>query len=352
LRFTSFGLLKGTVMLSLTAAAVVGVRYVRPGTPLAHSAVRQGAFRDPISLDPATPSGVVELDIASDATGTFLGMKDELLLDRMKRGEILQAKMNKGGSSISFRLDFADGSRAAFKPEQTNPQTVPRKEIAAYRLNRLLGLNRVPPATSRTLHQSELLGKLPPEALFLTNRIMAETLFDDEGFTRGELSYWVPVILDSHLDTPENIAIWQKWMAVDGGEPIPEEKVDLMAQLSALLLFDLLTNNSDRFSGGNLMASKDGRVLYFMDNTFGFQVEPEGHMRCRAALLRCQKFGRKIVDALRRLDAASLRQALDVEPGILTEAEQRAVLARRDVALRYIDGLVAQHGAEKVLVFP
>jgi hypothetical protein len=328
---------------------MLGVRWVRPGVPEAHSANHRTVSPDPFSLDPDS-SNTLELPIASDAAGTFLGMKDELLIDRMKAGEIVQAKLNKGGSSISFRLDFADGSRAAFKPEQTNPQTVPRKEIAAYRLNRMLGLNRVPPATGRTVHQSELLGKLPPDAQFLATRIMAETLFDDEGFTRGETSYWIPVILDSHLDTAENQLIWQKWMTA--GEEIPGDKVDLMAQLSELLLVDLLTNNSDRFSGGNLMTSKDGRILFFMDNTFGFQVEPEGHMRCRQALQKCQKFSRKLVEAMRRMDLPSLRAAIEPEPGVLNEAEMRAVLARRDVGLRYVDGLVAQFGADKVMVFP
>ena len=349
MRFSSFGLVKGVAVLALGAGVALGVRYVRPGLPLANGAAgHRPDPRDPFSLDPA--ASAVELEVASVAAGTFLGIKDELLLDRMKGGEIVQAKLNKGGSSISFRLDFADGSRAAFKPEQTNPQTVPRKEIAAYRINRMLGLNRVPPATARSVNKDELLGKLPPDAQFVATRIMAETLFDEEGFTRGEVSYWIPVILDSHLDTAENQLIWQKWMTI--GEEIPSDKLDLMAQLSELLLFDLLTNNSDRFSGGNLMTSKDGRILFFMDNTFGFQVEPEGHLRCRTALMRCQKFSKKLVEAMRRLDLMGLRTALQPEPGVLSDAEARAVLARRDVALRYVDGLIAQYGSEQVLVFP
>jgi hypothetical protein len=136
------------------------------------------------------------------------------------------------------------------------------------------------------------------------------------------------------------------------GEEIPADKVELMAQLSSLLLFDLLTNNSDRFSGGNLMTSKDGKVLFWMDNTFGFQVEPEGHVRCRTYLFRCQKFSRKMVAQLRRFDLEALKQALSPEPDVLSEPEMESVIARKDVALRYIDGLVAQFGADKVLVFP
>ena len=122
---------------------------------------------DPTRLEPE------HIDVATEATGTFLGMQDELLIDRMRTAEVKQAKLNKGGSSISFRLDFADGSRAAFKPEQINPQTVPRKEVAAYRVNRWLGFNAVPPATMRTFHKDDLIGKLPPEAAFLANRINA-----------------------------------------------------------------------------------------------------------------------------------------------------------------------------------
>src|SRR6266404_3070535 len=128
------------------------------------------------------------------------------------------------------------------------------------------------------------------------------------------------------------------------GEEIPPERVNLMQQLSSLLLFDLLTNNSDRFSGGNLMTSEDGRVLFWMDNTFGFQIEPEGHLRCRTYLSRCQKFSRRMVEALRRLDLPSLRRALQPEPSVLSEAEMRSVVARAAAALRHVDAQIAQFG--------
>src|SRR5262245_60412857 len=98
------------------------------------------------SLEPFDPAPVA---IATTPAGTFMGMKDELLLEHIRTQPVVEARLNKGGSSISFRLTFEDGTRAAFKPLQTNPQTVPRKEVAAYRLNRLLGLNGVPPAASR-----------------------------------------------------------------------------------------------------------------------------------------------------------------------------------------------------------
>ena len=345
MRLWSFVLLEGLALVGLGAGVIGGARHLQ-------RAARGGSTLSSTMLVPFDPARLEPgpVDVAHEATGTFLGMQDELLIDRMRNAEIVQAKLNKGGSSISFRLDFADGSRAAFKPEQINPQSVPRKEVAAYRINRWLGFNAVPPATMRTFHRDDLVGKLPPEAAFLATRINAETTFDAEGFTRGEVSYWIPVILDSHLDTLDNVLSWWRWMTV--GEEIPPERVNLMEQLSSLLIFDLLTNNSDRFSGGNLMTSKDGKVLFWMDNTFGFQVEPEGHLRCRTYLFRCQKFSRKLVAALRRFDLAALKQALAPEPGLLSDAEMASVIARKDVALRYVDGLVAQFGSDKVLVFP
>jgi hypothetical protein len=304
------------------------------------------AALEPPRFEPAPP----RVPVASDAAGIFLGVKDELLLERMRQGEIVKAKLNKGGSSLSMRVEFADGSRAAFKPEQIHPQTVPRKEVAAYRLNRLLGLNAVPPAVSRSVHRDELVNALPPELASQAARIDAEAVFDEDGFTRGELSYWIPVIVDSHLDTLDNVLLWWRWLTI--GEEIPADKVDTMAQLSSLLLFDELTNNSDRFSGGNLMMSPDRKTLYWMDNTFGFQTDPDGNLRCRTYLFRAQKFGRKMVDALRRLDEPSLKQALAPEPGVLSDEELKAVLSRRDVALRHVDGLIKQYGEDKVLVFP
>ena len=212
------------------------------------------------------------------------------------------------------------------------------------------GLNNVPPATARTLHRTDIFGKLVPESRGLLPRLQKETLFDEEGFTRGEVSFWIPTVVDSHLDTAEAVEQWTKWLSV--GEEMPAPKAGLMSQLSSLIVFDVLQNNSDRFSGGNLLTSQDGRTLYFMDNTFGFQLEPQAHEKTRSALVRCQKFSRRLVAALRGMDAHAIRAALDAEPGVLSDEEIGAVVARRDVVLRYVDRLIDRYGAERVLVFP
>jgi hypothetical protein len=267
---------------------------------------------------------------------------------------IVRFKVNHGGSSLSFRIEFADGSRAAWKPLQTNRQTIPRKEVAAYRLNRLLGLNAVPPAAPRVVAREELFSHLHPESLPQLPRIQAETIFGPGGKTIGTASYWIPVIKDSGFDTPDGQRLAQTWLSV--GQHIPADQRNMAAQLSDMVVFDFLTANPDRYSGGNMKMSPDGKQLYFMDNTMSFYVEPAGNQKTRDALERTQRFSRSMYDALDRINVPTLEKVLSEETGtpyeILTPAEIDAVVARRDVVRQYVAVLIGHFGASEVLAFP
>jgi hypothetical protein len=310
-----------------------------------------GAYALPAERD---PGAVPNPAIAPESAGTFLGIEDDLLLGRLRSQPIVRMKLNHGGSSLSFRVDFADGSRAAFKPAQTNLQTIPRKEVAAYRLNRLLGLSAVAPATPRMVSRDEIFSHLHSETLPQLPRIRSETIFDPRGNTAGVMMYWIPTIKDSGLDTAEGIAQTTAWLSP--GQAIPAGKHALAAQVSDMVVFDFLTANPDRYSGGNMMTNEDGTRLYFMDNTLSFFIEPEGNEKTRAALHRVQRFSRHLYEALGRITESTLTQALqqaalgDYE--ILTKPEIRAVASRRDYLRKYIDGLVASHGPEETLYFP
>jgi hypothetical protein len=293
--------------------------------------------------------------LAADAAGPpmFDGARDDILLERMRTGRITAIKFNRGGSSVSLRLTFADGSRAACKPDQTNLQSVPRKEIAAYRLNRLLGLTGVPPAAARRLTRQEIETLLVKESRVFLGRIREEVLFDHDGVVGAEVSHWIPEIRDAKLEK-DHIPVWEAWLRQGGA--LPTGRGDFVRQLSGMLVLDLLTSNYDRFTGTNDLMSPDGRTLYAMDNTIGFYLEPDGHPRPREHFLRCQRFSRRVYERLKALSEAALRAELAKEPDppwpILTDAEIAAVLQRRDFALKHIERQIAAHGAAAVLAWP
>jgi hypothetical protein len=353
--------LQGHVMTELALAAALlaaagvgavrGVHYVRAtmATPTAAEPVPAAPLETRRDL-----SSLPDLRVALETTGTFLGMSDELLLDRVRTQPIARFKLNHGGSSLSFRVDFADGSRAAWKPMQTNMQSVPRKEVAAYRLNRLLGLHAVPPAAPRAVTREELFEHLHPESLVALPRIKAETVFGPDGRTIGTASYWIPIIKDSGFDTPDGRKQTQAWLTI--GQPIPPDRLSMAAQVSTLIVFDFLTSNPDRYSGGNMKMSEDGKVLYYMDNTMSFYVDGSGNERNREVLFKTQRFSRALYEALGKVTMANMQRALAEELGtpyeILTPAEISAVVARRAVVQRYISDLIAQQGEREVLFFP
>jgi len=138
--------------------------------------------------------------------------------------------------------------------------------------------------------------------------------------------------------------------------PIAPEKRSVAAQVSNLVVFDFLISNPDRYSGGNMMMSPDGSRLYFMDNTMAFFLDPEGNGRTRPALQRTQRFSRSLYRALDRVSVSGLEHELAGEKDspyeILTPAEMRAVVARKEVVRKHIDGLIAMYGEQNVLLFP
>jgi len=346
-------LVRGVVRLSFARREAPSAR----ATPMSRETRIPNPIPNPIE---GSLAGELDLplppnpDIERGTNGTFMGMEDDFLIGRLRSQPIVRMKFNKGGSSLSFRVDFADGSRAAFKPAQTNLQTIPRKEVAAYRINRLLGLGAVPPATPRMVSRDDMFLHLHPETLPMLPRIRAETVFDPRGNTAGVMMYWVPVIKDSGLDTPEGIAQSTRWLTQ--GQAIPDDKHGLAAQLSDLLVFDFLISNPDRYSGGNMLTNEDGLRLLFMDNTLSFFIEPQGSEKTRSALARGQRFSRRLYQALDRISeetlSAILARASEGNYEILTKAEIRAVVSRRDYIQKYIDSLVASYGDREVFYFP
>ena len=304
-----------------------------------------------------------ELRVVPAAPGppTVFGAPDADLLAPLGAAKVTRVKWNHGGTSISLRLDFANGARAAFKPEQVHLQSDPRREIAAYRLDRLLELGRVPPAKAAAIPLADVIAGLDPAVRDpVAERLRNETTVRD-GMLHGELSWWIPEIKYARVgsfnaDEADGRALWISYLQI--GAQIPPGARSLVEQLAACVMFDVLTDNPDRWSGNNTMTSPDGKDFYIMDNTMSFSIAKIGHDMNAGILRKLQVFPRGLVQRIRALTEEQLALALeggggDTRLGRLLEPEEiRAVIHRRDHMLKHIDQLIAAHGEPAVLALP
>jgi hypothetical protein len=91
------------------------------------------------------------------------------------------------------------------------------------------------------------------------------------------------------------------------------------------------------------------------DNTLAFSQYTLGHDQ-PVALYRIQVFPRGLIGKLRALTGEAIIAALghddDVLGPLVSEAELRAMLSRRDHLLEYVDGLITELGEDAVLALP
>ena len=306
-----------------------------------------------------TPLERSHLQVTYIEPKTIFGVPDSELLDRLGDGTVTKLKLNRGGTSLSIRLDFSNGTRAAFKPEQTFPQSDPRREIAAYRIDRLLGINHVAPAKPIAIPYQQLIDAAEPSHRTYVAERFADAIVRN-GVVYGEVQWWLPEIklaaFGRHrIDEHEGKDLWHEYLKVGG--QIPPEYRALCEQLSALIVFDVLIDNADRWSGANTMMSPDASTLFFMDNTLSFSIHRFGHEIPNTALRRIEVFPRGLIARLRDLTYEAIERALDMGDDkrlgpLLSADAMRAILARRDNILVHVDRLIAQHGEDAVLTFP
>lgn len=324
----------------------------------AEAATRSGPVATPSKLPGAS---LVLEPVAAAPTNNVFGLPDDVLLAPLGAAPVTRVKPNHGGTSLSLRLDFANGARAAFKPEQVWPQSDPRREIAAYRMDRLLGIGHVPPSKPYKLTVTELLAATDPQLrTYMTQRLADEAL-PQKGELRGMVYWWIPEIKDlwlNGLEMHEPEAIQQMVDYLQIGAQVPPHHKKLVEQLATCIVYDVVIDNADRWSGSNTKVSPDVSILYFMDNSFSFSRFTHGHDSNLKPLLRIQVFPRGLVKKLRQLTLEQVTKALAVEDNsiglapLLTGEELRAIIARKNHVLEHIDRLIAQFGEDAVLALP
>jgi hypothetical protein len=348
-------------------AGAAGGAWFGIGHVIAHAdeylATREAAAAASVSAYAPEPLPRANLAVRIDsplAPNNIYGMHDRDLLAPLGIGRVTRMKLNRGGTSLSIRVDFANGTRASFKPEQMHSQSDPRREIAAYRIDRLLGIGHVPPAKETVIPVKDLLEAAEPGwRAYYTQRILEEATIK-HGMLRGELSWWVPEItlarLGRHrIDERIGRDTWIRSLQI--GAPIAPEHRTLLEQISRIILYDVLIDNADRWSGSNTVMSPDGRLLFFMDNTLSFSLARFGHEMNVGAMRRIQVFSKGLVQRMRELTLEQLQTTLTPETDsklgrLLNPAEIRAIIYRRDNMILYIDRLIAKYGEDAVLAFP
>ena len=171
--------------------------------------------------------------------------------------------------------------------------------IAAYRLDRLIGLNRVPVSVERTI-----------------------------GGDAGSLTWWVDDVIMMERDRQSRKI------------PVPPAKnAAWNDQTFQIRVFNELIYNTDA-NTGNILITKDWEVR-IIDFTRAFRTHKK--LRAPATLRRC---GRRVLEGMRGLDMGDLQREMK---GLLTWTEMKVVLARRDKIVNFFEREIAAKGEAAVI---
>lgn len=320
----------------------------------------------------AEMSARTSLQVASEsanpnADSLFLGESDVDRRRSLALSAVASAEKGSGGRSLGFRVTLADETRGYFKPEQSFSAAHWYSEIAAYYLDRELGLGRVPPVVGRRMEWAPL-----RRAARGDSRI-PEVEVGEDGTARGAFVWWVP----EGLVALRMGHSWEHWVRVQPGigitpfqrpshyqrarrgEEIPVDGhdrgrartpdiADRPAELSDMIVFDYLTQNVDRWGGDftNVRTRGRGGPLVFLDNGAGFWLGEQRNELMERRLHALQRFRPSTIEAVRRFDRARFEQRLASDPlaPILNERQLDGLEERIGAVLEHVEAMKARFG--------
>ena len=328
-----------------------------PGPSTSTSARPRPAPERPPAAPSALLGGLPRPAGASHAgfAGPVDPSKDATWLARLASAPISEVTRNPGGATITLRVRFSDGSRAVFKPEQKHSASNFRGEIAAYHLDRIVGFARTAAVVGRTIGYPHLLEHLEAseaDPKFI-ERVREEVPARD-GRVAGAMIAWHAGRLVS-AEPPKG---WTDGLR--SKEPPSETLVKRLPEWSDLVVFDFLIDNTDRWSGGNVL-SLGGGALIFLDNASS--CAPRRASRGETTIARLSpicRFRRATVTALRALGpeaaagarlGARLASTLAADPlaPVLSPGQVAAVDVRVERLLEHVKRCEAELGEELVL---
>jgi hypothetical protein len=211
-----------------------------------------------------------------------------------------RATLSDGQLQHDAHIQSIDVQKSAFTSKrgtELNFKDSYKFNIAAYRLDKILGLNMIPVSVERKV-----------------------------GGKTSAITWWVDDKMFDEVD--------RKRQGLE-----PPNKDDWNKQMWAVRVFDQLIYNTDR-NLGNLVIDKQWR-MWMIDHTRAFRLEKT--LRSEKDLAMCD---RKLLASLRKLDENTLNEQL--RP-YLTKSEVRAMLDRRDVIVKFFEDAVKEKGEGAVL---
>lgn len=211
-----------------------------------------------------------------------------------------RVSLSDGKSSHDAQVQQVDISKPSYptaKGWELNFRDYWGYNVAAYRLSRMLKLDRVPVSVRREI--------------------------DGKG---AAVTWWIDGVLMTEKTRfltkvkPPDVEGWNR-------------------QMYTVRVFDQLIYNTDR-NLGNLVITEDWKI-WMIDHTRAFRLH--GELENPTQLVMCE---RGLLEAMRRLDRVSLGRELGT---YLTADEIDALLARRDKIVDSFDGQIAQKGSQAVL---
>jgi hypothetical protein len=255
-----------------------------------------------------------------------------------------------GGRSVKLMLDLGAGVQALWKPRQVRDEARYQAEVAAFRLASHLGIDLVPPACERSIPLVDLeRAASDPAQAGLRARIQQELSADPDGQVPGAAIFWVRKAREL---TIEKDWTWRRWMMA--GSVIPADQAVRAADLADMLVLDLVTNNFDRFTGGNLLHVPTTDRLLLVDNNAAFRaigsLKRPYHLEVLGYLGRARHATYFRLLALTQRDVTRIMARPGGQPGLLTPAEIAAVIQRRDEVVRHLEAHRRAHGDAAVLL--
>jgi hypothetical protein len=228
-------------------------------------------------------------------------MTDEELEDFLATAEIVEVEEVGTGVTRPLRVTLLKGDtrlRAVFKSGDTFTGRVsdPRSlssinltdrwtyDVAAYRLDRMLGMGMVPVAIRRTVEGKD-----------------------------GALQVWVEDAIDEKDRREQGLG--------------PADPARLEGQLATMYTFDVLIYNEDRHAG-NMLYTRPDWTLHLIDHSRSFRTKSSRPDALRKVDLAPPP---TLVDAMRVLDKKELREVMD---DLLHPVQITAMLKRRDRILK------------------